>query len=335
MMARNLLFYRSKNFLVAAISIALLTTMTPAIANGGGGGGGGSISSGKRVDAAESYREGVEALKAGDYRTAEKRFEEVLSVAKDMPEANYYMGLAKVGREKDKASVRFFNRAIKERPDFIEAREQVALVYIRTERPEEAEKQLVALKDMLASCANNGCEEVVMTRTEQAIANVEAALGVNTEEDADPTEESDEMSRLPGAIDRFVRLAPLSVGDTRYIEAVKLINQEKYTEAITDLYKAQAIVGPHPDILNYLGFAHRKLNRFDEAKEYYALALKIDPEHLGVTEYLGELYLETGELAKAKRQLARLDKLCTFGCAEREDLARLIAVKQSDRLAAR
>ena len=44
----------------------------------------------------------------------------------------------------------------------------------------------------------------------------------------------------------------------------------------------------------------------------------------GATEYLGELYIQMGDLGRARRQLARLDDLCAYGCAQREELARWI-----------
>ncbi|MEQ8750527.1 MAG: tetratricopeptide repeat protein, partial [Amphiplicatus sp.] len=80
---------------------------------------------------------------------------------------------------------------------------------------------------------------------------------------------------------------------------------------------------------------NRKLGRIEQAQDYYAQALAIDPDHLGANEYLGELYLEINEIEKARRQLAKLDALCAFGCAEREDLARLIEIKESLRRASR
>jgi len=327
---------------MAAAAVVLGAGAPAALANSGGGGGGlPSAPTGPQVDPAEAFRKGVEALEAGDYRTAEKRFKEVLSVAPKHPEANYYMGLAKVGRDKDKASVRHFKRAFKERPDFIEAREQLALVYIRLEKLDEANDQLAALNDIKANCENQSCNGVFMTRLDEAIAKVEAALGVGEagagDEDAEDAGVSEEdVSAAPGS-ERFagLLLQPRAAGVDRYREAVKLINQDRFEEAIEDLYRSQAIVGPHPDILNYLGFAHRKLGKFDEAKSYYAQALRLAPDHLGATEYLGELYLELGDMKNAKRQLARLDELCAFGCADREDLARLIDIRETVRRAGR
>jgi tetratricopeptide (TPR) repeat protein len=53
---------------------------------------------------------------------------------------------------------------------------------------------------------------------------------------------------------------------------------------------------------------------------HYEEALRINPKHRGAHEYMGEAYLEAGDLAKAKEHLAALDKLCFFGCEEYKDL---------------
>jgi hypothetical protein len=56
--------------------------------------------------------------------------------------------------------------------------------------------------------------------------------------------------------------------------------------------------------------------------EHYRTALKLDPNHRGAHEYMGELYLETNRVADAEKQLQALSKTCPwFGkCEEREDL---------------
>ena len=67
-------------------------------------------------------------------------------------------------------------------------------------------------------------------------------------------------------------------------------------------------------MLNILGYSHRKLGRVEVAFDYYRKALAIELRHLGTNEYLGELYLETGEFASAAqclgamRTLDRLEK---------------------------
>jgi tetratricopeptide (TPR) repeat protein len=319
---------RVKIIIVCGLAALAAAAAAPAFANPGAGGGGLSpVPAGPKVDPAQAYRDGVAAYQAGDYKTAEDKFKDVLSVAPDHPESNYLMGLCKVRLGKDKQSTKYFKRAVKERSDFVEAREELALVSVRLGDVEEAQKQLAALKEMEAKCAD-ACE-----RVKGAIAAIEAALAPPSDSEGGPAEDETDESAAEGSEFSYLFLER-GEGVARYRDAVKLVNEARYEEAISVFYEAQAIVGPHPDILNYLGFAHRKLARFDEAKRYYGQALALMPDHKGANEYLGELYLEIGEIDKARRQLARLDEICTFGCAEREDLARLIAVKAGDRRAA-
>lgn len=313
----------NRKTLIVLVSLASFGVAAPAIAAGSGGGSGLPATSGPRVDPAESFREGIEALQAKDYKKAEKKFGEVLSVAPKHPEANYYMALAKIGNGKSKNSVRYLEKAIKERGNFVEARERLALVQIELGDTEAAREQLAAIEALKAECASDGaCDEPFKARLDEALSRIAAALApaAAPEEtpaaDDDADEESSEQQSL--------FFAPRDEGVAQYVTATRLINEARYEEAIADLYKAAAIVGPHPDILNYLGYSHRKLGMMDKAQDYYAQALALDPGHRGANEYLGELYLEIGEIAKARRQLARLDAICEFGCAEREDLARLI-----------
>ena len=74
------------------------------------------------------------------------------------------------------------------------------------------------------------------------------------------------------------------------------------------------------DVLNLLGYANRKLARYDRAREFYARALRIHPRHKGALEYMGELELETGDREAARALLLRLEEVCPEGCEELEDL---------------
>ena len=78
---------------------------------------------------------------------------------------------------------------------------------------------------------------------------------------------------------------------------------------------------------NLMGYTLRKQAppQFTEAESQYLEALRIAPDHRGANEYLGELYVMKGELAKARERLAVLEKLCPSGCEQREDLQRAIA----------
>lgn len=76
------------------------------------------------------------------------------------------------------------------------------------------------------------------------------------------------------------------------------------------------------DYHNLLAFAIRKGPNPDMAQVFagYAEALRLDPKHRGAREYLGEAYLQVGNLPKAREQLAALDKLCFLPCEEYTDL---------------
>ena len=78
---------------------------------------------------------------------------------------------------------------------------------------------------------------------------------------------------------------------------------------------------------NLMGYSLRKgaTPDFAGAEKFYDEALRINPKHRGALEYSGELYLMTGDLAKAEQRLATLDKVCTFGCDEFNDLKKAIA----------
>ena len=102
--------------------------------------------------------------------------------------------------------------------------------------------------------------------------------------------------------------------------AEKAIKAGNYNRAIELLQKVVADDSQNADAWNYLGFSQRKLKKFDQALGAYQEALAIGPEHLGANEYLGELYLQTDNLAKAKERLKKLDDVCTFGCGEYDDL---------------
>jgi tetratricopeptide (TPR) repeat protein len=86
----------------------------------------------------------------------------------------------------------------------------------------------------------------------------------------------------------------------------------------------QALVGntQNADYHNLYAYSLRKGANPDMKLVFfhYEEALRIDPKHRGAHEYIGEAYLQTGDLAKAKEHLAALDKLCFFGCEEFTDL---------------
>ena len=104
------------------------------------------------------------------------------------------------------------------------------------------------------------------------------------------------------------------------------IKAQDYAAALAEL-RDIAEDTQQADVYNLLGFALRKTGDFKTSLTYYTKALELQPDHKAAREYLGELYVETGNMDKAKEQLAVLAELCPGGCEEREDLQKAISAK--------
>ena len=98
--------------------------------------------------------------------------------------------------------------------------------------------------------------------------------------------------------------------------------EKKYKKALKHLLEANAEDPGNPDILNYLGFTSRKLGDYKSSETYYLLGLAIDPNHVGINEYLGELYVTTNRHNLA---VERLEVLKSCKCEEYEELKAIIA----------
>ena len=123
-----------------------------------------------------------------------------------------------------------------------------------------------------------------------------------------------------------------------YEDAVKLVKRagkfekkektEKakklYTEAFNKLEKAHKSDKKNPDILNYMGFTSRKVGNFDQAEKFYLKGLNIRPNHNGINEYLGELYVQTNRIDKANE---RLEVLKNCNCKEYGELELIIKTR--------
>ena len=94
-----------------------------------------------------------------------------------------------------------------------------------------------------------------------------------------------------------------------------------YVKALEKLQQAYKTDRNNPDILNYLGFTLRKTGKLKEAEKYYLAGLKIKPNHNGINEYLGELYVKTGRMELAKE---RLEILKNCNCEEYGELKEVI-----------
>lgn len=273
------------------------------LASGGGGGSGGGA---PQRDPTPFYQKGIAALRSGQYAEAEKQFGEVLGIVPQNAQANYMMGLAHEGKQDFKNAARSYKQALRIDRKLYDARAHLGTTALRLGARGDAERQLKMLQEADAKCAQK-CLADEQNRIRSAMQLLKAALA--------------------GGAAKTSSLAPQQAPAPAdgYQQAVSLLNAGRYDEAIESLRRTEATAGPSADTLNYLGYAHRKLQRYDEAKQYYTQALAIEPLHRGANEYLGELYIETGHLELALTQLQKLQALCAFGCAEEEELRRWLA----------
>ena len=104
-----------------------------------------------------------------------------------------------------------------------------------------------------------------------------------------------------------------------YKLAYNLIQSGQYEAGIVALRALEE--DDHPDVANYVGFASRKLGRYDDAKFWYEKALAADPTHVRTWQYYGMWHVEQGNMLKAADHLKTINLLCGTTCKEYTDLA--------------
>ena len=97
--------------------------------------------------------------------------------------------------------------------------------------------------------------------------------------------------------------------------------QKRYAKAQKLLLKSNEQKPLQADTLNYLGFTTRKLGDYEGGEKFYLQGLQIEPNHNGINEYLGELYVATNRMDMAKE---RLEVLKTCNCEEYDELKEII-----------
>ena len=285
-----------------------LATAHPALSSGGGGGGGAAMpsTSAAEYDPVVEYRKGIAAFEAKDYKKATAAFRHVVSVVPTHAPAQYLLGASLMGQGDFKRAIKPLEAAIKVDPSLIEAQRDLAVSYARQGDTVKATAQRDAIAARKTACAGT-CPQATL---------IDAALGMIDTVLAGDKPQASGPSRA---------LQPLASIDKTYVAAVALINEGKYEPAIAMLQGALWNAGPHPDLLTYLGYANRKLGNYDTAARWYRTALAVAPNHRGAIEYYGELKLQRGDRQGALAHLARLERICGFGCVQADELRSQIA----------
>jgi Tfp pilus assembly protein PilF len=298
--------------LSVCVCTSLLLTAPIVIASGGGSSSSSMPSqTAQQYDPAVEFKNGIEAMKQEKFKDAERAFDRVLSVNPKHAKTNFLAGLARASQDNFKGARRYYEKAVKYDDNMISAHQELAISHAKLGDSDKAKLILEDLKLRATKCAET-CAQAADLKA--AIPTIEATLS--------PAPAATPTSQIHANADLLV--ASTGSGDRAYFDAVSLINEGHYQDAIVQLNLSSQVFGPHPDILTYLGFANRKLGNLDIAEDYYRQALAAAPDHLGATEYYGELMVQRGDLIGAQRMLMKLENACGFGCAQADELRRWI-----------
>ena len=143
-----------------------------------------------------------------------------------------------------------------------------------------------------------------------ALTNNSFSAGTSSDNDSSPkVSDYTKAKNLVKAAKKYEKKGKTEKAQKRYRKAQKLLlksNDEKPLQA---------------DTLNYLGFTTRKLGDYEGGEKFYLQGLQIEPNHNGINEYLGELYVATNRMDMAKE---RLEVLKTCNCEEYDELKEII-----------
>ena len=143
-----------------------------------------------------------------------------------------------------------------------------------------------------------------------ALTNNSYSAGSSDDSDSTPkVSDYTKAKNLIKAAKKYEKKDKIEKAQKRYAKAQKLLlnsNKKKPLQA---------------DTLNYLGFTTRKLGDYEGGEKFYLQGLNIEPNHNGINEYLGELYVVTNRMDMAKE---RLEVLKTCNCEEYDELKEII-----------
>ena len=94
------------------------------------------------------------------------------------------------------------------------------------------------------------------------------------------------------------------------------IEQKDWSASVAKLEKYVKANPNDAEGFTLLGYSLRNAKRYPEAIQSYLEALRLDPQHRGAHEYLGQAYVQTKEWDKAKALLDSLEKICGLQCEQ-------------------
>lgn len=115
--------------------------------------------------------------------------------------------------------------------------------------------------------------------------------------------------------------------DARFRAVRELAYAGRPEEALIVL--AAMTEGETDRVLTYKGFANRKAGRLDLGMEHYAHAIDVNPDNILARSYLGQMLVEMGEIAAARRQLDEIRSRGGAGTWAEASLARAVGTGET------
>ena len=118
------------------------------------------------------------------------------------------------------------------------------------------------------------------------------------------TMDAQEASKSP-AVEARQRTRRRDLDDVHLLLAQVYIEQERYSDAVSECQEASRLNPENIEALNFSGIALRRSGRVDEAIEKYRAILKSEPGHSQTLYNLGIAYSKQGALDKAEESYKR------------------------------
>jgi tetratricopeptide (TPR) repeat protein len=231
---------------------------------------------------------GIQALNKEEYHFAIACFEEVLTKDPTIPDAHYYLGLARQGKGDNAKATQSFNHAIKMFSDLIKLNPRQAEAYIGRGNV------LLSLKD----------EKKAFQDYDKAIQlnpkNVEAYINRGI---------ARKKTGNKKAIDDFDAAIGLKPNDpfSYYQRGDIYLDQQDYEKAIKD-FNSAAQVDPNisdPRFFTSRGKCHLEKKEHAKAIEDLSKAISLNPKNPDVYELRARAYQGCGEFSKADKDLSK------------------------------
>lgn len=125
------------------------------------------------------FRKGAVALKAGDFKEAQREFGKVLYMAPTNSDVLFALGVADVGLGDLAGGAEAFGRALKWNPHQINATRELAITDFKLGQPAQASLQLSSLKTRAVKCDSRCAEAAELKDAIDAIETEEARAGAS------------------------------------------------------------------------------------------------------------------------------------------------------------